>query len=220
MMHGHPLQNKTCPLCESRTPRLFYQDKHRDYFRCQNCLLIFVLQQQHISHDEELAEYQRHHNDPNDPGYRQFLSRLAAPLHQRLAPASHGLDFGSGPGPTLSHLLSEQGHHMVLYDPFFAPDTHVLGSIYDFITASEVVEHLRHPRRELERLWSLLRPGGWLGIMTKLALDAEAFSRWHYKNDRTHILFFSTTTFEWLADHWQAHLMFVGKDVILLQKKA
>ena len=219
MMHDQSLPPKTCPLCESRTPRLFHQDKCRDYLRCQNCQLIFVPSQQHISRNDELTEYRLHQNDPNDPGYRKFLSRLSTPLQQRLEPACHGLDFGSGPGPTLSHLLSELGHHMALYDPFFAPDSGVLDTTYDFITASEVVEHLRQPRQELTRLWSLLQPGGWLGIMTKLALDAEAFSQWHYKNDRTHILFFSKATFKWLAAHWQARLIFVDKDVILLQKR-
>ncbi len=211
-------QALSCPLCTDTPPQHFHKDKTRDYYRCPNCHLTFVPERYHLSLADELAEYQLHQNDPNDPGYRRFLSRLATPLLQQLSPASYGLDFGSGPGPTLSHLLSEQGHHVNLYDPFFAPDTEVLDMIYDFITASEVVEHLRQPRQEFERLWSLLHPGGWLGIMTKLALDAEAFSRWHYKNDHTHILFFSKTTFEWLADHWQARLMFVGKDVILLQK--
>ena len=114
--------------------------------------------------------------------------------------------------------MTEQGHRVALYDPFFFPDRSVLDDTYDFITATEVVEHLRHPGQEFELLWSLLRSGGWLGIMTKLALDADAFSRWHYKNDRTHIRFFSIKTFEWLANSWHARLMIVDKDVILLQK--
>lgn len=219
-MHQHPLTITLCPLCADETLRLFHQDKSRIYFRCQNCQLIFVPPPQHLDRNEELSEYQLHQNDPNDPGYRRFLSRLATPLQQHLSPASRGLDFGSGPGPTLSLMLSEHGHQVSLYDPFFAADTNVLTSSYDFITATEVVEHLRQPRLELDRLWSLLNPGGWFGIMTKLALDAEAFSRWHYKNDRTHIIFFSRDTFTWLARHWDAHLHFVDKDVILLQKPA
>jgi hypothetical protein len=55
--------------------------------------------------------------------------------------------------------------------------------------------------------------------MTKLVQDYEAFARWHYKNDDTHICFFSRSTFEWLADQWQAELTFAGKDVILFYKK-
>ena len=91
---------------------------------------------------------------------------------------------------------------------------------YDFITASEVVEHLRQPRAELEKLWRQLNHNGVLGLMTKLVSDQAAFANWHYKNDRTHICFFSTTTFGWLAEQWNAMLDFFGKDVILLRKRS
>ena len=167
---------------------------------------------------DEKAVYDRHENAPDDPRYRRFLSRLFEPVSSRLASASQGLDFGSGPGPTLSRMFEEVGHTVSLYDPFYATDAAVLDLEYDFITASEVVEHLHRPREELERLWGCLRPGGLLGIMTKRVLDQEAFSRWHYKNDPTHVCFFSVETFEWLAECWGARLTVAGDDVVLLEK--
>lgn len=166
----------------------------------------------------EQAEYDKHQNSPDDLGYRKFLSRLFTPLHTRLKPASHGLDFGCGPGPTLSLMFKEAGHRMSLYDPIYAPDTLTLKGPYDLITASEVVEHLHDPATELDRLWSILKPGGWLGIMTKLALDKDAFSRWHYKNDPTHVCFFSDQTMVWLAEQWQTKVLLIGNDVLLFQK--
>jgi len=171
-----------------------------------------------LSPEAERAEYDKHQNSPHDAGYRKFLSRIFTPLSMRLEPGSHGLDFGSGPGPTLSLMFEEAGHRMSLFDPFYAPGKEVLTSQYDFITASEVVEHLHDPAAELTLLWSILKPGGWLGIMTKLALNKEAFSSWHYKNDPTHVCFFSNTTMNWLAKQWQAQLMKIGKDVLLFQK--
>ena len=75
---------------------------------------------------------------------------------------------------------------MNLYDPLYSQEDGVLSKRYDFITASEVVEHLHHPARDLDRLWSILKPGGWLGLMTKLALGKTDFANWHYKNDLTH----------------------------------
>jgi hypothetical protein len=54
-------------------------------------------------------------------------------------------------------MLSEKGHEMDNYDPFYAPDTACFDSSYDFITATEVVEHLSAPGEELQRLWGLLR---------------------------------------------------------------
>lgn len=206
-----------CPLCLEAHGSLFHRDT-RDFYRCTTCFLVFVPPSFFLSPEEEKAEYDKHQNSPRDLGYRRFLSRLLEPLAERLAPGSRGLDFGSGPGPTLSVLFEEAGHHQRIYDPFYAPDPAPLSDRYDFITASEVVEHLHHPRRELDLLWSLLHPGGWLGIMTKRVLDQQAFARWHYKADPTHICFFSLETFRWLAELWGAELSVVGKDVVLLRK--
>ena len=209
--------DRLCPLCRASDGRPFYRDS-REYFRCPVCTLVFVLPCQFLSSKEEKSVYDLHYNSADDPGYRRFLARLFGPLSQRLAPNSCGLDFGSGPGPTLSVMFEEAGHSMEIYDPFFAPETIALQRKYDFIVASEVVEHLHDPRRELDRLWSCLKPNGLLGIMTKRVIDRDAFSRWHYKNDPTHVCFFSTATFQWLADHWRSILTFPGKDVVLFTK--
>jgi len=206
-----------CPLCRASEERFFYQDS-RDYFRCSVCALVFVLSHQFLSPKDEKSVYDLHENTADDPGYRRFLTRLFDPMVQRLTPNSYGLDFGSGPGPTLSVMFEEAGHSIDIYDPFYAPDTTLLQQQYDFIVASEVVEHLHHPRVELDRLWSCLKPNGLLGIMTKRVIDQQAFSRWHYKNDPTHVCFFSAETFRWLANHWRATLTVPDKDVVLFAK--
>lgn len=177
----------------------------------------------HLSPTSEKAEYDLHQNSPDDEGYRRFLSRLFEPVHERIAPASHGLDFGSGPGPTLSIMFEEAGHRMAIYDPFYAPNEEALAVQYDFVTASEVVEHLRRPDADLARIWGCVRPGGLLGIMTKLALNTDAavdaFAGWHYKNDHTHVSFFSRATIAWLATQWKTEAVFVGNDVALFRKR-
>jgi len=207
-----------CPLCQSLEISPFYQDK-RDYYQCTDCTLVFVPEHQILSPEDEKAMYDRHNNSPDDPGYRHFLSRLFTPVAERLSPHSYGLDFGSGPGPTLSLMFEEAGHSMTLYDKFYAPEQQALEKTYDFISSSEVVEHLHQPGVELERLWACLKPGGLLGIMTKRVLDKEAFIHWHYKNDPTHICFFSIESFHWLANHLGAELIISGNDVVLLIKK-
>lgn len=167
---------------------------------------------------QEKAEYDLHQNEPADPGYRQFLSRLAGPLLERIPATGRGLEFGCGPGPALARMLEEEGYHISLYDPFYYPSRDVLASTYDFITATEVVEHLHRPGEELTMLWALLRAGGWMGIMTKLVIDAQAFERWHYKNDPTHVCFFSRATWLWWAEKQGAELEIIGSDVILLHR--
>lgn len=213
-----------CPLCTSRSIQLYYRDaKHyqnrpRIYNRCERCHLVFVPSHLHLTPVQEKAHYDLHENNPEDIGYRQFLQRLAEPLVLRLPVASQGLDFGSGPGPTLHLMLQEAGHSVAIYDKFYATDTTPLSKNYDFITATEVVEHLALPGKVLTSLWSLLNPGGILALMTKRVIDVEAFASWHYKNDPTHIAFFSDETFLWLASQWGAECEFYGKDVVMLKK--
>jgi SAM-dependent methyltransferase len=209
-------ENSHCPFCLSTVTAHFYRDKRRDYRRCGRCSLVYVPPEFYLDLETERAEYDKHRNATDDPAYRRFLSRLAIPLLRQLAPASSGLDFGCGPGPALAHMLREAGHEVALYDSYYAPEASVFEKKYDFICATEVVEHLHHPGAELSRLWSALRPGGCLGLMTKLVLDAEAFSRWHYKNDPTHVCFFSRDSWRWWAKKSGAEVRFVGADVILL----
>jgi hypothetical protein len=206
-----------CPLCETNTSDLMFQDD-REFYLCPHCQLIFVPPYQHLIPDEEKSRYDQHRNNPKDSAYRLFLGRLTDPLLDRLTPSSTGLDFGCGPGPTLSVMLEEAGHQVAIYDPFYADDPDMLKNRYDFITATEVVEHLHHPIQDLGLLWSLLRPAGYLGLMTKLSTGRDTFAVWHYKRDLTHVCFFSRQTFEWLADSWQAGLEFHGDDVIIIRK--
>jgi SAM-dependent methyltransferase len=205
-----------CPLClQSFTSAVFCVDKVRDFYRCPHCCLIFVPPLYFLSLEQEKAEYDQHQNSPDDPGYRSFLSKLFLPVQNRIAPNSKGLDFGSGPGPTLSVMFEEQGHTVSLYDPIYAADKSVLSGKYDFVCASEVVEHFHKPAKDLDLLWSLVKPGGWLGIMTGTAQDRKAFTTWRYKDDLSHVAFFSMETMEWLAGKWQAELHTAGKNVFL-----
>ncbi|MBQ0720370.1 MAG: class I SAM-dependent methyltransferase [Gammaproteobacteria bacterium] len=215
---GSRLIAEACPLCFSAQNTLFHRDRQRDFFRCSQCALVFVPPCSHLSKSDEKGYYDLHQNSPHDLGYRAFLERLSKPLIQALEPASRGLDFGCGPGPTLSLMLQEQGHSVDLYDPFYAPDKSVFSRQYDFVTSTEVLEHLRAPGHELNRLWALLRPGGVLALMTKRVIDKTAFARWHYKNDPTHIVFFSEQTFHWLGKQWQVEAVFQGADVVLFTK--
>ena len=184
---------------------------------------MFVPCAQHLSAEREKAAYDLHDNQPDDPAYRRFLARLFTPLNQRLAANSQGLDFGCGPGPALAKMFEQAGHSVALYDPYYAPDESVLSARYDFITLSEVVEHMAEPGKELDGLWAALASGGWLGIMTKRVRDQEAFRTWHYITDPTHIGYFSQATFQWLCERWSsmgtpATMIIPGNDVVLVGK--
>jgi len=213
-----------CTLCGDCTEH-YSQDKRRDYFECQSCSLVQVPKEQRLSLIEEKVEYDKHENNADDLGYRRFLFRMLDPMLEALTGRDKanllGLDFGSGPEPVLQRMFFERGVKQHIYDIFYAPDTSPLdvNSHYDFITTTEVVEHLHAPGFELERLWSLLTAGGVLGVMTKRVTSLEAFQQWHYKNDPTHVCFFSIATFEYLAQKWGAELSVISNDVVFLKKK-
>ena len=227
-----------CPLCDHSTVAHYHTDKKRDYLQCQRCELVFVPPAFHLSSENEKAEYDKHDNQLDDPGYLKFLSRIAKPIiSQTVGPeysdtfgsgqvsnfASKAsqiqlLDFGCGPGPALASEFDRLGFEVSLYDIYYQNDATVLDKQYDVVVSTEVVEHFNSPKASIEQLVKLVKPGGLLAIMTKLVINPERFSQWHYKNDPTHISFFSQATFEYLANQYQLNVSFVGNDVILLNK--
>lgn len=212
-------QLQTCRLCKALAANAFFRDKRGEYFQCGQCSFVFVADAAFLSLEQEKDVYELHQNSPADPGYRAFLNRLATPLDERLGRAGqHGLDFGAGPGPALAIMLEEAGYDMTLYDPFYYPDKSVLDKRYDFVTCTEAIEHFYHPDKEWATLLGLLKAGGWLAIMTKLLIDTSRFSRWTYKNDPTHVGFFSEETFTFLARRDGLDCEFVGNDVIFFKK--
>jgi SAM-dependent methyltransferase len=178
-------------------------------------MLTFMEPTQRPTPDVERRRYEQHRNDPDDPGYRKFLDQLAAPLAARLRPGARGLDYGSGPGPTLSRMLEERGFRMSIHDPFFAPDPLPLATTWDFITCTEVFEHFFEPARELERLRGMLRPGGLLGVMTELLEDDTRFDGWRYARDPTHVCFYRIETMRWIARRYDWTFEHVARNAVI-----
>lgn len=220
-----------CPLCSSADARLYHEDANRriqrPYYRCQQCHLVYVPSAFFISVAAEKAEYDLHQNHADDPGYRQFLERFSKPYQGRLQcsfpnslPSDLSLlEFGCGPGPVLAKILEESGYQVSLFDAFYYPDTQQLRMEgYHGISATEVIEHVHSPKQVFEQWLNCLKPGGVLGIMTKLVKDQAAFTTWHYKNDPTHICFFSEPTFAYLAERYALRYEQVDRDVAIFVK--
>ena len=208
----------TCPLCQSKNHSLIFKDSHREYLKCSDCDFVFVPKNYHLSETDEKLRYDTHNNDPMDFRYREFLSQLTVPLLEKILEKSDGLDFGSGPGPTLSLMLEEAGHCVELYDKFYASNEHIFTKRFDFITATEVIEHLREPRFELKRLTAILKPGGYLALMTQILTEEVNFSDWYYKNDPSHIGFFNERSLMCLANDLELEITIHSERVIFLKK--
>ncbi|MCH9814535.1 MAG: class I SAM-dependent methyltransferase [Epsilonproteobacteria bacterium] len=209
-----------CPLCKATNHSKFSEGENRLYLHCKTCDLVFVPSSYYLCKKDEKAKYDNHQNSPSNEGYRTFLNRLLVPLQKRLDTNAKGLDFGSGPGPTLSVIMQESGYSMDIYDYFYHPDQSVFENYYDFITTTEVIEHLHHPYNEISKLWECLKSDGYLGIMTAFRPDNQSFHSWYYKRDLTHISFFTQKTFQWLATTLDATLEIPQDGVIILKKRS
>lgn len=209
-----------CPVCRAPSPKHFLDVEELVYWRCGACEARFLDPGQRPDAGQEHAHYLHHENDPGDPGYRRFLSKLTEPLLKKLEPGLRGLDYGCGPGPALAAMLREAGYDMALYDPYFHHDTQPLLQTYDFITCSEVAEHFHEPAQQFDRLDLMLRPGGWLAVMTCFQTDDARFAGWHYRKDPTHVIFYREATLRLVAAQrgWTCEIP--AKDVALMRKPA
>ncbi|MEC7376339.1 MAG: methyltransferase domain-containing protein, partial [Pseudomonadota bacterium] len=66
----------------------------------------------------------------------------------------------------------------------------------------------------------MLKPDGWLAVMTCFQTDDDRFDTWHYRRDPTHVVFYRAATFEWLAAAYGWALEIPVKDVALFRKPA
>lgn len=211
-----------CALCGSTDTRLWHVETRkplvgREFHHCLKCQGVFVPPQFHISPVEELAIYQQHENSPDDLGYRRFLSRTLDAVLPWLPERAHGLDFGSGPGPVLGIMFAEHGHQCSNYDLYFANQPERLQTQYDFVTATEVIEHLADPLPVFAQMFACLKPTGVLAVMTQKPTTLQAFSHWQYILDPTHITFYRDPTFDWISQHFRAPIVHRGRDVIVFQ---
>lgn len=195
-------ETQDCPLCgHPSIPLKHIAKRPAPYGSCPTCKGIFVSKEAHPDPSTEKEQYDMHDNNTEDPRYRKFVEPLVEliALHQKRE--DRGLDFGSGPGPMVSRMLEERSFHMHLYDPFYHPDNSVLQTSYDFIVACEVIEHFNNPAKSFMQLSDLLAEGGRLYCRTTLIPGDIEFSRWHYKNEITHVFFYDRKTIAWISNN-------------------
>jgi Methyltransferase domain len=206
-----------CPLCGSDNTVLIPNTGKQIYFSCNICGLTSLSQKQLLKPDEEQFRYEQHNNNPDDPRYREFLGKLYIPLQSLLKKSSFGLDFGCGPGPALALMFEDSGYRMNTYDPYFANNPAALNKYYDFITSTEVFEHFYNPFKDIDLLFSLLKPQGILGVMTKLLKDDIDFPTWFYRNDTTHVTFYTKKTWEWISRRWNATILTLDDNIVIFR---
>ncbi len=172
-----------------------------------------------ISQAEEKARYDFHNNDTDNLGYLQYIQPIVSEVLIQFEPTDKGLDFGSGPNSGVSFLLKNAGYFVESYDPFFDNNSLKLQQKYDYVIACEVIEHFKQPAKEFELLSSLLKPNGKLILMTRILTQEIDFSAWFYKNDATHVCFYSPETFEKIAERFNFNLIKIENRLIVFENK-
>ena len=189
----------------------------RWYRRCPCCWLIFVDPAHFLSLEEEKGRYETHENSIENAGYVRFLKRLVDPMLPYLETGMRGLDYGCGPGPTLSQVLRRQGMGCEDYDPFFAK--RLLHPPYDFVLSTECFEHFHRPAEEVERIRSLLKPGGLLGIMTERWETLDGFARWYYTRDPTHVSFYHLESLHFICRRFGFKALWMDDSRVAILRK-
>ena len=215
------MHHPACPLCHE-TEHITALDSAmpRRYLACGRCYLAYMHPDGYLSADDEKTYYATHENSIDDEGYVGFLNILLEPLLGVIEQKEEksALDYGCGPGPTLSVLLEQNGIRCDNHDPFFFPEA--LSPPYDIITATECFEHFHHPEDELRKLVSMLNPNGLLALMTSRWINDEKFMHWHYNRDPTHVIFMHEKTINYIEERFGLCCIYKDKKrVIIFQKK-
>jgi hypothetical protein len=191
-----------CTICNADT-RVIQHTLFGEYHCCADCGFIAKDERCYLSTTAEVELYMKHNNSIADQGYVEYLCAF---LSQAVFPFTSdgraGLDYGSGPGPVLAHILAKNhGYRMDIYDIYFSPERVYDGKKYDLITSTEVVEHLQNPVEHFQLFVQLMKPQSILAVMTLLHPEDDGkFLDWHYIRDPTHISFYTLKTMEYIGE--------------------
>lgn len=225
-------EKQSCTLCGNDSAVFFVQGKThgqlREYWKCERCDCIFVPEQFHLSEKHEVERYEEHNNE-DATEYRQYLQRMVEPVIDLFRTTEGSdiwqiIDYGAGPVPVLQRMMKEEGYQVEITDKYFS-DEETPNSRYDLVISTEVVEHFRKPNTDWDNLLLLVKPGGYVAVMTqlwqpRLGQTKEDFLRWHYRGDPTHIIFYAEPTIEYIAEVFDLSIVFFNKKngTVIFQK--
>ena len=196
------MKEDKCIFCLKKNIKISKISK-RNYIFCPDCGGISVCKSDLVNENEQKNRYLLHNNDLKDSGYKAFLLDFINPvldfIKNELAISENFsiFDFGSGIKPCLCELLQEFKTKSILpentlinnYDKFFAPSNDFVES--DLCICLETIEHFDNLEIDLLNLSHCVKKGGYCAIGTNLIPEKTSFEKWWYKEDITHVSFFT-----------------------------
>lgn len=143
-----------CIICGDSVNYFFNKGFIR-YNQCGTCKTLFSLP---LSNDNMVGGSQE--EDRNKIHNSERINRI-----KNLLGGKKVLDYGCGNGMLLEDMKAA-GLDCYGYDKFNPGFDKITESNYDVITMIEVIEHLSSPFKEIDEVYSLLKPGGFLYVET------------------------------------------------------
>lgn len=214
-----------CNLCGSNVAkhwcrgidRLHGFDGQFSYVRCRNCGLVYMNPQICF---EELGRYYPQDYAPHKAAGKPINPKTTKlPIREaclnRISSQSRVLDIGCGSGGFLAGLKSRTGCQVfgldlsgnavktaaekydldvfqgTIFEASYQPDS------FDMITAWSYIEHVNDPRSVIQKMFTLLKPGGCLVLKTPnvASFNARFFKeKWYHLDCPCHLFLFSPET--------------------------
>lgn len=204
-----------CKICDSKCFDQSITKKGKIYHHCDTCGFSFLDDKFHLNAEKEKQRYDLHENNLENLAYvksfEEFIEEYISPY-----PVKSILDFGSGPNPVLVELLKQKAYQVDFYDPFYQKQKPK--KQFDLVCSTEVVEHFCNPLKDISLMQSYMKAGAYLAIMTGFNPGKDKFSNWNYKNDETHVSFYSMKTFEKIASIFNLQIIKHSQNKFILLK--
>jgi hypothetical protein len=203
-----------CPLCKGGK-HVYYRHGKRIYYQCEKCDSIFLDENYRLTPDREKKRYLEHNNDVNDNRYQNFVEPITSAILNKFKSHHTGLDYGAGTGPVITKILKDYSYNIKTYDPYFHNYPEYLKKKYDYIACCEVIEHFYNPYSEFKKLKNMVKKTGALYCQTNLYNKSINFKNWYYKNDPTHVFFYTEKSIFWIKENFAFHDVTIDSRLII-----